>query len=134
MTDDRGQALLLVALILGVASAAVVGVRGVSEVVLERARDQRAGEAAVAAAGAAVADLAFARTATLRRELDRAEIAMLVADPVTTGAARAAAERLALLHGRAAPTEVRVLAFGFEIEVHVVMGTGTHVALLGSLP
>ena len=134
MSDDRGQALVLTAAMLGVAAAAVVGVRGVSETILDRAREERAGEAAVAAAGAAVADIAFARAAALGRELERGEIAVVAADPSTISGARAAADRLALLHGRPVPSDVRVLAFGYELEIRIVMGERTHVALLGSLP
>ncbi|MBI2323892.1 MAG: hypothetical protein HYU87_02865 [Chloroflexi bacterium] len=134
LSDGRGQALVLTAILLGVAAAAIVGLSGVSHRILDGVRAQRAGEAAAAAAGTAVADLQFDRVRALGRELGRAEIAVFVADPAVAGAARHAAARLARLHDRADPTDVRVIAIGFEIEVHVTLSGRTHVALLGSNP
>ena len=134
MSDDRGQALVLAAALLGVAAAAVAAIAVASDVVVEAVRDQRAGEAAVAAAGVAVGDLRSARTSALGRELERDEVALLAADPAATEAARGAALELARAHGRAAPTDVRVLAFGHEIEVHLALAGRSHIALLGSDP
>ncbi len=134
LSDERGQALVLTTALLGVAAAAIVGLSAVSHRSLDGVRDQRAGEAATAAAGVAVADLQFERIRALGHELDRAEIAGFVDDPLVTAAARDAAARLARLHDRAEPSDVRVLAIGFEIEVHVTLAGRTHVALLGSNP
>lgn len=134
LRSERGQALVLTAALLGLAAAAIVGLGSVSERLLEGVRAQRTGEAAVAAAGAAVADLQLDLERTLGRDLDRGEVAVLVADPAVTAAARHAAARLARLHGRADPSDVRVIAIGFEIEVHVSLDGRTHVALLGSNP
>jgi hypothetical protein len=131
---ERGQALVLTAILLGVAAAAIVGLGGVSHRILDDVRSQRAGEAAVAAAGAAVADLQFDRARALGRELDRAEIAAFVADPAVIEAAHLAALRLARLHDRADPSDVRVIGIGFEIEIQVTLGGRGHVALLGSNP
>lgn len=134
MTGERGQALVFAVLLLGIAAVALVGLRAVSERILETVRDDRAGEAAAAAGGAAVADLQFARSRALGHELDRAETAAFAAEPAVTEAAREAATRLARLHGRADPREVRVIAIGFEIEVHVALAGRTHVALLEAAP
>lgn len=134
LSADRGQSLVLTAILLGLAAAAIVGLGGVSHRLVDGVRTQRAGEAAAAAAGAAVADLQFDRARALGRDLDRAEVTAFVADPVVADAARQAAGRLARLHDRADPTDVRVIAIGFEIEVHVTLGGRTHVALLGSNP
>lgn len=134
MTSERGQALVLTAALLGVAAVAIVGLRAVSDRILDGVRDERAGEAAAAAAGTAVADLQLARVLARGHELDRSEIAVFAAEPAVTDAARAAAARLARLHGRADPSDVRVVGIGFEIEVHVTLAGRTHVALLGSEP
>jgi len=131
---DDGQALMFAALLLGVAAVAVVGLRDVADRIVNGVRDERAGEAAVVAGGAAVADLLFARSSALGHELDRAETAAFAADPAVTDAARDAAVRLARAHGRADPTDVRVLAFGFEIEVHLTLAGRAHVALLEADP
>lgn len=125
---------MLTTALLGIAAMAVVGLRTVAERIHDDVREQRAGEAAVAAAGAAVGELQFARVTALGHELDREEVAAFVADPAVTEAARTAATELARLHGLAAPSDVRVLAFGFEIEIHVMVGRRAHVALLGSNP
>lgn len=134
MTGDRGQALVLTAALLGVAAVAVAGIALASDLIVEGVRDQRAGEAAVAAAGVAVGDLQFARSSALGRELGRDEIAALVSEPATVEAARGAAIALARAHGRADPGDVRVLAIGYEIEVHLTLAGRAHVALLGSNP
>lgn len=134
MSADRGQALVFTALLLGLAATAIVGLGVVSDRIVEGVRDQRAGEAAVAAAGTAVADLLFARSRELGRELERDETAAFAEEPAVGDAARSAAARLARLHRRPDPSDVRVLVFGFEIEVHVTLAGRTHVALLEANP
>jgi hypothetical protein len=134
VSGDRGQALVLTAAILGVAAVAIVGVRGASERLLDGVRDQRAGEAAAAAAGTAVADLIVARAADLGRDMGRDEVALFVTEPVVQERARAAAGGIARLHRRSEPAEVRVLAIGLEVEVHVTLAGRTHVALLTARP
>ena len=131
---ERGQALVFAALLLGIAAVAVVGLNAASERVLGGVRDDRAGEAAAAAAGAAVADLQLASSRGLGHELDVAETAAFVADPAVTDAARAAAIRLARLHGRADPSGVHVIAIGLEVEIHLTLGGRTHIALLEAAP
>ena len=134
MSVDRGQTLVLVAVLLAVAAVALVGLRAVSDRILDIARDDRAGEAAVAAAGSAVADLRLLRARELGHELDRAETAAFVAEPTVDNAARDAAIRLAREHGRADPAGVEVLSFGYEIEVHLTLAGRAHTALLEAAP
>lgn len=134
LIGDRGQALVLAVVMLGVAAVALVGLRSISDRILEGARDDRAGEAAVAAAGAAVADLQSSRARQLGRDLDRAETSAFVADPRVANAARDAAVWLAREHGRADPRGVEVLSFGYEIEVHLTLAGRHHTALLEAAP
>lgn len=134
IAPERGQALVFAALLLGVAALALTGIRAVSDAILEGVRDDRAGEAAVAAAGAAVADLQLARARSLGHDLDRAETAAFVAEPAVENAARDAAVRLARLHGRADPVAVTVQSFGFEIEVQLTLAGRQHGALLEAAP
>jgi hypothetical protein len=131
---ERGQALVFAALLLGIAAAALVGLHAASTRILDGVRDDRAGEAAAAAAGAAVADLQLERALALGHDLDRAETAGFVADPAVAEAAKAAAIRLARLHGRADPSDVHLIAIGFEIEVHVTLGGRRHIALIEAAP
>lgn len=134
MSGDRGQALVLAALLTGVAAVAVIGLRTVSEGILQEVRDVRAGEAAVSAAATAVSDILLGRQQALGRELEPAELARLAAEPATAEAARFAAVRLAREHRRADPSGVRVLAFGYEIEVRLTLAGREHVALVGYEP
>lgn len=134
MRADRAQALVFAALLLGVAAVAILALRDVSDRLVDRVRDDRAGEAAVEAAGAAVADLLFARSRAVGHELDRAETAAFAADPVVASAANAAAVRIVRLHGRADPTDVQVVGAGLEVEVRLVLGGRAHVALLEARP
>lgn len=134
MTAERGQALVLAVLLLALAAVAIAGLRSVSDRILEATRDDRAGEAAVAAAGAAVADLQLSRARELGHDLDRAETATFVAEPAVANAARDAAVRLAREHGRADPAGVEVLSFGFAIEVHLTLAGRHHTALLEAAP
>jgi hypothetical protein len=129
VTDDRGQALVFSVLLLGVAAAALVGLRDAQDRILDAVRDERAGEAAVTAAGEAVADLQHAKG-----DLDRQGTAAFVTRSDVIDAARAAAIRLARLHGRPDPTEVSVVAYGYEIEVHLTLGGRQHIALLEPPP
>jgi hypothetical protein len=134
LTGERGQALVLGVVMLAVAAVVLVGLRSISDRIVDRARDDRAGEAAVAAAGAAVADLQLSRARDLGHDLDRAETAAFVADPQVSDAARDAAVRLAREHGREEPLGVEVLSFGYEIEVHLTLAGRHHTALLEAAP
>ncbi len=129
MKDDRGQALVFAVLLLGIAAAALVGLRDAQDRILDTVRDERAGEAAVTAAGQAVSQLQHAKG-----DMDRTATAAFVARPDVLDAARAAAIRLARLHGRADPTDVSLHAYGYEIEVHLTLGGRQHIALLEPPP
>lgn len=131
MSGDRGQVLVLTALLAGISAVAVIGLAMVSEGVLAEVRDVRAGEAAVSAAATAVSDILLEHERALGRDLEPDELARLAADPATAEAARHAAVRLAREHRRADPTDVRVLAFGHELEVRVRLAGREHAALLG---
>jgi len=131
LREDRGQSLVVAALLLGAAATAVVAVHGAQERLVSYVREQRTGEAAVAAAGAAVADLQLARVRELGRALEPAEIARFATEQAVTDAARSAAIALTSARGQPAPSEVTVLAFGVEIEVHVTIRGRRHIALLG---
>ncbi len=134
MTGERGQALVLAVAMLAVAAVALVGLRSVSDRILDGVRDDRAGEAAVAAAGAAVADLQLARARALGHDLDKGETAAFIAEPSVGDAARSAAGAIARIHERPAPTAVSVVSVGYEIEIRLTLGGRKHVALLEAQP
>lgn len=128
--DESGQSLVVAALILGVAAFAVTAMHGAQERLVDGLRDQRAGEAAVVAAGSAVASLHHARVASLGRPLSPEEIERFAAEPDVLEAARAAAARMAEVHRARGYLDVAVRSFGVEIEVHVKLAGRSHIALL----
>lgn len=130
MRGEAGQSLVVAALLLGVAAVAVIMVQGAQDRLVSGLRDQRAGEAAVAAAGAAVADLHLARVRALGRGLDPAETARFVAEEDVVAAVRAAATAMTDAHRTSAPSEIAILSFGVEIEVHLTIAGRRHIALI----
>ena len=134
VTEDHGQALVFAVLLLGVAAAVIVGLLDVQQRILSDVRDQRAGEAAVAAAGRVVADSLFARTGRGTQHLTQDATARLAGDPEVIDAARLAAASMASENGRSDPTEVTVHAYGYEIEVHLTLAGRRHIALLEPAP
>lgn len=130
MRGDRGQSLVVAALLLGVAALALTLLIGAQERLLAGLRDQRTGEAAVAAAGSAVADLQLARVRAAGRPLTIGEIEAFASDPAVHEAARTAARRIADALGDTRTIYLLIRPFGSEIEVHLALGGRTHIALL----
>ncbi len=127
---ESGQSLVVAALLLGVAALAVTLMHGTQDRLISAVRDQRTGEAAVAAAGSAVADLQLARVRAGGRPLTIGEIESFAAEPSVLEAARLAARRIAEVHDETRPIDVAVLSFGSEIEVHLTLGGRMHIALV----
>lgn len=124
VVDDAGQALVVAVLGIGIAAAAIVGLRDAQERLLAEVHARRAGEAAVEAAGAVLADAQVALLAGLRDERGphrvvarRAEITALVADPAVAAAALAAARELAIENRSGPPTDLEIRDVGAALEV-----------------
>lgn len=125
MNEERGQALVIAAVLIGIGALAIVGLRVVQDRVLASALAQGAGEAAVEAAAAAVADLYVAHLDALRdRAFDiprpTADVAGLLERPATREAARAAAVEAAARNGATfdGAVEARCVGRTIEIELH----------------
>jgi len=106
VSGDRGQALVLAVLALALAALTIVGLREAQDRILSDARDRRAGEAAVEAAGAALADAQLDFIASLRDELGAArrlptlaELSAFVTDPLVVERSRVAAAELSAANG-----------------------------------
>jgi hypothetical protein len=97
MNDDRGQALVLAVLALALAATTIVGLRAAQDRLLADVRERRAGEAAVEAAGATVAD-ALAELAARARP-SRSELEAIAADPLVVERSRAVADDLSAANG-----------------------------------
>jgi len=117
VSDERGQAILAVVLALGVAAAAIVGLRAAQERIVLGARVQRAGEAAVEAAAQSVADLYAARPAAARE---------IVLDTRVIETARVAAEDLARENGGHGVERVQLSCAGDRIEARLVLSGYSH--------
>ena len=125
MKDERGQALILAVLLLAIAAVAISGLRIAQDRIIAVAREHRAGEAAVEAATAVIAD---AYTAELRRvasstTLPRptADVLRAVTDPAAREAARAAAAEISLLNGGPAIGDASVRCAAGLIDVSLTI-------------
>ena len=133
MNGDRGQALVLAVIALAVAAMTIVGLRAVQERILSDVRDRRAGEAAVEAAGAAVADAQVELISSLRDQLGghrasptRSELEAFAADPLLAERARAAAATLAEANGGSAVRDVAIGVGDRTIEIALTTGAHRH--------
>jgi hypothetical protein len=125
MKGERGQSLVIAAVLIGIGALAIVGLRVVQDRVLANALAQDAGEAAVEAAAAAVADAYVARLGAVRaRAFDvpaaKIDVAGLLTDPATRESARAAAAEAAARNGAVfdGRIEARCAGATIEIELH----------------
>jgi hypothetical protein len=114
VTEERGQAVIVAVLFLAVAAVALSGLRLAQERILAAAQARRAGEAAVEAATAVIADAYSARDAA-------SDTAIAVADPRALEMARQAAAAISLANGGAAPElpVVRCAANGIDVSIFV---------------
>ena len=117
MSDERGQAILVLVLALGIAATAIVGLRAAQDGIVAGARAQRAGEAAIEAAAQSVADVYAARPAAAKE---------LVRDPRVLETARVAAEELAQENGGRGVEQVRLSCVGDRIEARLVLSGYSH--------
>ena len=122
---ERGQALVIAAVLIGIGALSIVGLRMVQERVLANALAQDTGEAAVEAAAAAVADAYAHHLDSVRAHVfdvprPTADVVALLADPATREAARAAAAEAAARNGAAfdGAVEARCVGATIEIELH----------------
>ena len=95
---QSGQALVLAVVLLGFGAATITGLRAAQERLFDQARQDRAAEAAIEAAGAVVAD-------HLAR---RGSAAAVVGDSAVRDAARRAAGAAAIANDSAAALDLRI--------------------------
>jgi len=124
VTGERGQALVIAAVLIGIGALAIVGLRVVQDRVLASAVAQDAGEAAVEAAAAVVADAYVAQLGSIRAHAfdvprPTANVAALLADPAVREAARSAAAEAAARNGAVFDGTVEVRCVGATIEVQL---------------
>lgn len=121
---ERGQALLIAALIIGIGALAIVGLRLAQDRVLANAQTRSAGEAAVEAAAASIADAYIAQLDSLRVHAfdvprPTVDVAGMLAHPATLEAARAAAFEAAARNGAVFDGVVVAHCVGTNIEIEL---------------
>lgn len=123
MTDDRGQALIVAALVLGIAAVVISGLRLSQDAILARARSSRAGEAAIEAATAVVADayVSELRRAALALPQQTPDVVTVLADPALREQARSAASDLSIGNGGSAVDEVTITCGPGGVDVALVL-------------
>jgi hypothetical protein len=132
---ERGQALLIGALIIGIGALAIVGLRLAQDRVLAGAETQSAGEAAVEAAAAAIADAYIAEIDSLRVhafDVPRPtfDVARMLEHPATLDAARAAASEAAARNGAVFDGVIKARCVGTTIEIEISHAGRQHRAAL----
>jgi hypothetical protein len=139
VTDERGQALVLAVLALALAAVTIVGLRAAQDRVLADAHQRRAGEAAIEAAGATLADAQVEFLAGLRDEVGgprtaptRAELAELIADPLVSERARAAAEELSARNDGPAVGDLQITVVGRALEITMTAGARRQRVAIGT--
>lgn len=135
MSGERGQALVIAALVIGIGALAIVGLRAVQDRVLASAQTRSAGEAAVEAAAAAIADAYIAQLDSLRVHAfdvprPRVDVAGVLAHPATLEAARAAASEAAARNGELFDGAVGARCVGATIEIELSHAGRLHRASL----
>ena len=125
MNDERGQALVLAVLLLAIAAVAISGLRIAQEQILAVAREHRAGEAAVEAAAAVIAD---AYTAELRRVASSSatprptpDVLRAMTEVEVREAARVAATEMSLLNGGPLIPDTSVRCAGGLVDVSLTI-------------
>ncbi len=128
MRDDQGQALVIAVVLLAVAAAAIVGLRAAQDHITASGERRRAGEAAVEAATAVIAD---AYVDELRRAATTSpsappDVARAVGDGRAIERARMAASDLSVRNGGAVVPDVHVRCDGGAVTVTLLLAGTTY--------
>jgi Tfp pilus assembly protein PilV len=132
---EVGQAVLIAALVIGIGALAIVGLRLVQDRVLASAEKRSAGEAAVEAAAASIADAYIAHVDSLRAHAfdvprPNVDVPAVLAHPATLEAARSAASEAAARNGGGFDGVVVARCTGATIEVELSHAGRVHRASL----
>jgi hypothetical protein len=130
LSDDRGQTLLITAVFIAIAVVAVVGLREAQSHLIASATSHRAGEAAVEAAAASLADAYVAHLSSTRGPtsdaLPTTNVAGLIAQPQVIEAARIAADSLARENAAGRVESLSTSCADGRIEVRLVLNGFPH--------
>ena len=121
MSDDRGQALIVAALLLGIAAVVISGLRLSQDAILARAHASRAGEAAAEAAAAVAADAYVSELRRAALAAGPADVPNALAAPTVHEDARSAASDLSIRNGGGAVDDVTITCGANGVEVVLVL-------------
>ena len=110
-------------LALALAATTIAGLAAAQDRILADTHERRAGEAAVEAAGTALADVLVGSD----RSLDA-----VAADPLAVERSRASADALSLANGGGPVRDLRIDAVGGGLEVTLTLGNHLHRASIGA--
>jgi hypothetical protein len=113
VTCERGQALVFAVLALALAASTIVGLEAAQDRILAEAHERRAGEAAVEAAGSALADTVLG---------SRVPLDTLVADPLVIERVHAAADRLSAANGGAPVRDLTIAIAPRALDIGLTVG------------
>jgi hypothetical protein len=119
--DDRGQALIVTVLVLAIAAATLSGLRLAQDRILAEAHERRAGEAAVEAATAVIAD-----AYTVARGSRPEDIAAAVSAESALAAARDAAQAMSSANGGGEVYDLVTQCRARSIDVAITLGGRVH--------
>jgi len=114
--DQQGQALIVTVLILAIAAMTLSGLRLAQDRILAEAHERRAGEAAVEAATAVIAD-AYAVARASRTE----DVAAAISEPSAHEAARLAAQAMSTANGGGDVSDVSAQCRARSVDVAVTV-------------
>lgn len=123
MTGDRGQALVLAVLVLALAAITIVGLESAQDRILADAHERRAGEAAVEAAGTALADVLLGSTGPVEE---------IVTDDLVIERTRAAADALSFANGGAPVRDLTITVGDRSLDVALRIGAHLHRASIAT--
>jgi hypothetical protein len=119
--DERGQALIMSVLLIAIGAVAISGLRIAQEQILAAAQERRAGEAAVEAATAVIADVYTAELRRMPPPIASLDVLRAITDPRARDAARAAATDISLLNGGPPFGDPTVRCAGGLVDVSVTL-------------
>jgi hypothetical protein len=121
LSDERGQALVIAVFALGIVAVVIGGLLAAQDRVLDRETQRRAGEAAVEAATAVIADAYLAElrrvAASVASPRPTPDVAAVISSGVAREAARVAASSIATVNGGTSIDEVSVRCERSLVEV-----------------
>lgn len=132
MRDERGQAAILAVCLIAIAAVVMGGLRVAQTALLARAVERRAGEAAVEAATAVVADAYATEMRARLASADSRDITSVIGDATTREAARIGASDMSLRNGGESVSDLAVACDAGAVTVTITLRGTVYRASFGA--